>query len=196
MSEKKVGPWRVRSVDVAFENPWLELRNHDVVQPNGEDGAYGVVHFKNLAIGVLPIDAAGQVWLVGQHRFALDQYSWELPEGGGPLDVDPLTSAKRELAEETGLTAASWAPLLELETSNSVTDERAVCYFAWDLSEGASAPDPTEILSVKTVPFRDLRGMVLDGEIRDGLTIAMVLAAHARALRGDAPAPISDHILA
>ena len=192
---KEIGPWRVRAVDIAFENPWIRIDDHDVVKPNGAPGAYGVVHFKNLAIGVLPIDAEGNVWLVGQHRFPSDRYSWELPEGGGPLSDDPLRSAQRELKEETGLIAANWAPICGFDVSNSVTDERAVCYYAWGLTEGEASPDPTEDLAVKKISFTSLIDMVLSGDISDSLTIIMTLMAQAQALRGAAPEPICDIIV-
>ncbi|GJL93083.1 NUDIX domain-containing protein [Hyphococcus sp.] len=194
--ERNVGPWRVARERAAFENPWIKIVDHAVVHPDGTSGEYGVVQFKNLAIGVLPFDETGMVTLVGQHRFPHDTYSWELPEGGGALGVEPLESAKRELAEETGINAQNWAPLSAFDVSNSVTDERAVCFFAWGLSNGAAAPEPSEALTLKQVSFKALLDMVMSGEITDSLTIVMVLTALAKALRGEAPAPISAHILA
>lgn len=193
---KTVGPWRVTSENSAFANPWIEIVDHAVIHPDGAPGEYGVVRFKNIAIGVLPFDENGRVTLVGQHRFPHDKYSWELPEGGGPVDVDPLISAKRELAEETGLIAREWAPLSAFDVSNSVTDERAICYFAWGLSAGEAAPESSEALTLKQVSFKELLEMVMSGEITDSLTIVMVLTALAKALRGEAPAPISAFILA
>ena len=195
-AEKKVGPWRVKDAREAFDNPWIRVVDHEVVHPDGTPGEYGVVRFKNLAIGVLPIDEKGMVPLVGQHRFPHDKYSWELPEGGGKLNVDALLSAQRELAEETGLTAKEWAPLCEFDISNSVTDERAICFLAWDLSEGEAAPEPSEELTLKQVSFKELLEMVMSGEITDSLTIVMTLSAWAKALRGDLPAPISALLLA
>lgn len=191
-----IGPWRINAKRIAFDNPWIKVVDHNVTHPDGSPGEYGVVRFKNIAIGVLPIDAGGRAPLVGQHRFPLDRYSWELPEGGGPLDIDPLESAKRELAEETGLSAAAWAPLSAFDISNSVTDERAICYLAWDLKDGAAAPEPSEALTVKWVSYKDLLEMVMTGEITDSLTIVMTLTALAKALRGEIPAPISHHLLA
>lgn len=193
---KNIGPWRVHSQTEVFDNPWIQILDHEVTHPDGSPGEYGVVRFKNLAIGVLPIDEEGFVHLVGQHRFPLNRYSWELPEGGGPLDIDPLASAKRELQEETGLIAREWALLSGFDISNSVTDERAVCYLAWDLQNGDAAPEPSESLTIKRVSFKDLLEMVMSGEITDSLTIVMVLTAFAKALRGEAPEPISRYILA
>ena len=194
--ERKIGPWRVTAMREAFANPWITVSHHDVIHPDGTPGEYGVVRFSNLAVGVLPIDEKGMVPLVGQHRFPHDKYSWELPEGGGKQGVDPLLSAKRELSEETGLTAEEWAPLCEFDISNSVTDERAICFLAWGLTEGDASPDPSEALTVKKVFFKDLLEMVMSGEISDSLTIVMVLTAWTKALRGELPAPISAVLLA
>ena len=165
------------------------------MHPDGSDGEYGVVRFKNRAIGVLPVSSDGDVWLVGQHRYPHEKYSWELPEGGGPLDQDPLTAAQRELKEETGLTAKEWRPLGACDLSNSVTDETAVCFLAWDLTPGCAAPEPSEALTIKQVKFMKLLEMVMQGEITDSLTIMMTLTAHVLALRGDAPAPISRFLM-
>ncbi|MBI1364361.1 MAG: NUDIX domain-containing protein [Alphaproteobacteria bacterium] len=188
------GPWRVHGGREVFDNPWLTLVDYRVTHPDGRDGDYGVVRFKNRAIGVLPVDEEGCVYLVGQHRFPLGRYSWEAPEGGAPKSEDPLEGAKRELKEETGLTARGWAPLAAFDVSNSVTDEEAVCFLAWGLEAGESAPDPTEILKVRRIPFAALLEEVLTGRIRDSLTIVMALAAQARALRGELPVAISSAI--
>jgi 8-oxo-dGTP pyrophosphatase MutT (NUDIX family) len=193
---RTIGPWRVTAEHEVFTNPWISLIDHAVTHPDGSPGVYGVVRFKSIAIGVLAIDENGMVPLVGQHRFPHDKYSWELPEGGGKLDTPPLDSAKRELAEETGLTARQWAPLCEFDISNSVTDERAACFFAWELTQGDAAPEPSEALMLRKVSFKDLLEMVMSGEISDSLTIVMTLTALAKGLRGEAPEPISAHILA
>lgn len=195
-AKDQIGPWRVTSRKTAFENPWISVVDHGVLHPDGTPGEYGVVNFKNLAIGILPIDDEGFVWLVGQHRFPNDRYSWELPEGGGPIDIAPLESAKRELEEETGLSAGSWIELSQFDISNSVTDERAVCYLAWDLTHGAATPEPSEVLTIKRVSFNALLEMVISGEITDSLTIVMTLTAYAKALKGGLPDPISKRILA
>lgn len=189
------GPWQVEREEIAFENPWLRITNYPVKQPNGMLGDYGVVHFKNRAIGILPIDDQGRVPMVGQHRFPLEAYSWELPEGGGLLDEDPLRAAQRELKEETGYTAGSWHEFLSFDVSNSVTDEVSVCYIATDLTAGAPSPDPTEVLDRRLVSFHDLHKSVLMGHIRDSLTVIMVLSAHAKALQNMLPAPICSLIL-
>ena len=168
-------PWKTLSSELKYANPWIEVAEHRVVNPNGGRGIYGTVHFKNIAIGVLPLDDAGNVWLVGQYRYTLGRYSWEIPEGGGALAVDPLESAKRELKEETGIEAAHWRRLLEMDMSNSVTDERAIIYLATELSFGAADPEETESLAVRRVPLDEVYRRVLDGEIRDSIAVAGIL---------------------
>lgn len=171
----KIGSWTVLTRTPKYGNPWIDVVHHEVLDPSGKAGIYGTVHFKNLAIGILPLDAEGYTWLVGQHRFPLDAYSWEIPEGGGAIGVDPLEAAKRELKEETGLSAGRWDRILEMHMSNSVTDERAVAYLARDLSHGDAAPESTEELTVKRLPFDDVYEMVRRGEITDALAVATIL---------------------
>lgn len=194
MTGRKNGPWTVKTERPVFENPWIAVEDHAVLHPDGSDGEYGVIRFKNLAIGILPVADNGDVWLVGQHRYPHEKFSWELPEGGGPLGDDPLGSAKRELAEETGLVAQNWRQILACDLSNSVTDERAVCFLAWELDAGTASPEPSEALTLKRVKFATLLEMVMTGEISDSLTIMMTLKAHNLALRGQAPEPISRHL--
>jgi 8-oxo-dGTP pyrophosphatase MutT (NUDIX family) len=165
------------------------------VRPDGAPGQYGVVHFKNLAVGVLPLRDDGTVPLVGQHRFPHDAYSWEVPEGGGGRGVDPLLSAQRELAEETGYRARHWLSLADFDISNSVTDEKSVCFLAWGLEKGVAEPDSDEILAHRRVTFSELHEMVLKGDIRDSLTIIMVLKARALAEAGELPADAARLIL-
>lgn len=190
----KVGPWAIVEAREVFDNPWIRLIDHKVIHPNGEPGIYGLVHFKNRAIGVLPIEEEGDVWLVGQHRFPHDAYSWELPEGGCPPGEEPLEAAKRELAEETGLAAETWHPLYGFDISNSVTDEVALSFIATGLTQGMSAPEASEALEIRRASFGELLHLVLTGEIRDSLTIVMTLAAHAKALRGELPDAVSKAI--
>ncbi len=184
----------VKSERAIFDNPWISVEDHAVVHPDGSNGEYGVVRFKNLAIGILPVSDDGDVWLVGQHRYPHDKYSWELPEGGGPVGIVPLESAQRELEEETGMTARHWRQIASCDLSNSVTDERAVCFLAWGLAPGTAAPEPSEALTIKRIKFATLLEMVMNGEISDSLTILMTMTAHILALRGLAPEPISRHL--
>ena len=193
--ENKNGPWTIQSTKTAYENPWIKVDHNEVTHPNGDPGIYGVVRFQNRAIGVLPIDDEGRVWLVGQHRFAFDAYSWELPEGGVPLSEDPLEGAKRELREETGFCADHWIEMNRFQVSNSVTDEEGVCYLAYGLRAGEAMPDASEELQIKRIPFRDLLEHVMSGEFTDSLTIIMVLFAREMALRGKLPAPICKVIV-
>ena len=195
MSDDKIGPWVVHETQTGFENPWIKIESSKVTQPDGSPGTYGVVRFANLATGVLPIDEQGCTWLVGQHRFPFDAYSWELPEGGGAKGVDPVTSVARELKEETGLTAAHYQKLGEWQLSNSVTDEVAHGYIAWELNEGVSAPEASEELSVIRVPFEELARRVRAGEIKDALTHLLVMTALDQAREGQLPGHISALIL-
>ncbi|MEM0986390.1 MAG: NUDIX hydrolase [Pseudomonadota bacterium] len=191
VADETRGPWRVHDVRRAFDNPWIAIDDHAVIQPHGVPGQYGVVHFKNRAIGVLPVTDDGHVPMVGQHRFPGDYYSWELPEGGGPLDEDPLAAAKRELAEETGYRATTWLEVLACDLSNSVTDERAVGYLAWGLRAGDAAPEDTEVLAQRTVRFGALLEDCLSGAVRDSLTILLALAVKAKLDAGALPGDVS-----
>lgn len=193
--EKRNGPWTVRSTTDVYENPWIKVEHHEVVHPTGKPGVYGVVRFKNRAIGVLAIDANGMAPLVGQHRFPHDAFSWEAPEGGGRPEEDPLEAAKRELVEETGCLAAHWLEIARFDLSNSVTDEKAICFLAWGLSDGVPAPDDSEALSHDRISFSALHDRVLAGEISDSLTIIMVLKAAAMARIGRLPNEVARLIL-
>jgi 8-oxo-dGTP pyrophosphatase MutT (NUDIX family) len=163
-----------RSRRVAYENPWLTVWHDEVTHPDGSDGIYGVVHFENLAVGVLVLDDQDRTALVGQHRYTLDEVSWEIPEGGVPAGESALDGARRELREETGLEAATWVELGRLSLSNSVTDERAVLFLATGLTHGEAAPEPSESLEVRWLPFSDVLAMTLDGRIHDVLTVVAV----------------------
>ena len=151
------------------------MTHHKVLNPSNNEGIYGVVHFKNLAIGVLPIDEEGNTWLVGQYRFPLNAYSWEIPEGGGSHDADPIISAKRELLEETGLLANDWSELLTMHLSNSVSDEKAIVFLAKSLTQGEAEPEETEDLTIKKIPFEEAFQMVINGEITDSISVAAIL---------------------
>lgn len=185
------GPWQVHSTELSFSNPWIRVETSQITHPNGDPGIYGVVRYANYATGVLPIDDEGYTWLVGQHRFPFDAYSWELPEGGGRKDVDPRVSAARELEEETGLLAAHWHRLGEWHLSNSVSDERAFGYVAWGLSPGLAAPEASEELALQRVAFPDLMHKCLSGEITDAFTLLMVFAAREKARAGKLPAVVA-----
>jgi 8-oxo-dGTP pyrophosphatase MutT (NUDIX family) len=189
------GPWSVLSERVIYDNPWIAVSEYQVLNPKGNPGIYGVVHLKNLALGVVPIDDQGRVVLVGQHRFPLDYYSWEIPEGGGPLDVDPSVSAARELAEETGLVATHMVEILQPVLSNSVTDERAYLYLAWGLAQGVAQPDDTEDLALRRVPFKDALAMALSGEINDAMSVMALMRVALMKATGTLPKGFDSRLL-
>lgn len=172
-SEKN--PWTLISTKSIYENPWISVREDIVINPSGNKGIYGVVSFKNLAIGVLPLDDEYNTWVVGQYRYPHDAYSWEIPEGGGDPTIPPTESALRELKEETGLVAKELIPVLEMDLSNSTTNERSVSFVARQLTEGESEPEETESLQIKKLPFKEAYNMVLRGEIRDSISVATIL---------------------
>ncbi|WP_432709374.1 NUDIX domain-containing protein [Pedobacter sp.] len=174
----ETNPWVTLDSRKIYENNWIGITEHQVINPSGGEGIYGEVHFKNLAIGILPLDEHHNTWLVGQYRFPLQAYSWEIPEGGGPLGTDPLDSAKRELLEETGLTAGSWQEIQRMHLSNSVSNEYAIIYIARDLTQGEAEPEDTEQLAIRKLPFAHAFNMVIRGEITDSMSVAAILKTH------------------
>ncbi len=169
-------PWITHHTELKYENPWIRVVESRVTNPSGGEGIYGVVHFKNRAVGVIPVDEEGHTWLVGQFRYALDTYEWEIPAGGCPPGEEPGETALRELREETGLTAGRLRPLLEnMALSNSISDERAFVFLAEDLTPGLAAPEETEALAVERLPLREAIDRVLRGEITDSMSVAGLL---------------------
>lgn len=179
MANPNINPWQTLSETRIYDNPWISLTEYHVINPGGGPGIYGKVHFKNLAIGIMVLDEENFTWLVGQYRYPLNQYSWEIPEGGGPLEEDPLISAQRELLEETGITARSWLVIQKMHLSNSVSDELAIIYLARDLSFGQASPEETEQLAIRKIPFSQAFNMVLNGEIMDSMSVAAILKVNA-----------------
>jgi 8-oxo-dGTP pyrophosphatase MutT (NUDIX family) len=173
MNEHK-NPWKILEQKIIYDNPWILLTEYQVINPSGGNGIYGKVHFKHLAVGVIPLDADWNTWLVGQYRFTLNDYSWEIPEGGGRMDEEPLEAAKRELLEEAGLVANCWEKILTMHLSNSVTDEHAIIYLARDIEQKNASPEETEELVIKKLLFDDAVRMIESGEITDAMSIAAI----------------------
>lgn len=169
--EEETNPWKIISARQVYDNNWIEVTAYDVINPNGGQGIYGKVHFKNIAIGIVVLDRENHTYLVGQYRFTIDQYSWEIPEGGGPIEEDPLSAAKRELLEETGLRAREWSLLLTLHLSNSVTDEVSMIYLARDLEQGIAMPEETEQLIIRRLPLDEVMQMIDEGLITDVMSV-------------------------
>jgi len=184
MQNPEANPWKVVSEKEVYTNPWISLIHHEVINPSGNPGIYGKVHYKNRAIGILPLDEELNTYLVGQFRFTLNAYSWEMPEGGGPLGTDPLEAAQRELLEETGLKAKRWTELNRFHLSNSVGDEYGYIYLARELEQFEAEPEETEQLIVKKVPFSEVYRMVCNSEITDSMTVAAVLRVQLMILEG------------
>lgn len=170
-----LNPWKILSSREVYDNIWIKVTEYGVVNPSGGRGIYGKVHFKNLAIGVIVLDIHLNTYLVGQYRFPTDKYSWEIPEGGCPMNMQPLEGAKKELLEETGLIANSWEKILEMDISNSVTDEHAIVYLAYDLEQHDPAPEDTELLEIRKLPFEEAYLMVEDGKITDSISVAAIM---------------------
>ena len=176
-----MGPWQRKSREWVYQNPWISVAHDEVITPAGTDGIYGVVHFKSQAIGIVAVDAEHNTWLVGQHRYALDEYSWEIPMGGGPLGADPLLTAQQELQQETGLYGGQWERLFRLHTSNSVTDEQGYVFMASDLKQGPQQLEASESdLVVKKLPVSAALDMIKGGDITDVISIAALLAVARR----------------
>jgi 8-oxo-dGTP pyrophosphatase MutT (NUDIX family) len=173
--EQKRGNWKIQKSELKYDNPWIAVTEHSVINPSGNNGIYGVVHFKNLAIGIVAIDDENNIYLVSQFRFVLNQNSLEIPEGGGDLFTDPLISAKRELKEETGIEAIHWEILLEMHLSNSVTNEKAIVYLAKGLTQGEMDLEETEDISVSKLSLVDAYRLVNDHKITDAISVAAIL---------------------
>jgi 8-oxo-dGTP pyrophosphatase MutT (NUDIX family) len=167
--------WKTLSSRTVYENDWMRVLEDHVINPGGGENQYGYVHFKNRAIAIVPLDDDGNTWLVGQERYTLGEYSWELPMGGAPLDEAPLDAAKRELREETGLSASRWSEVMRLHTSNSITDEVGIVYIAEGLTEGETEFEETEDLRIRMLPFIDAVQLVHNGEITDAISVAAIL---------------------
>ena len=169
-------PWITKSTETKYDNPWIRLDESQVINPAGNDGIYGVVHFKNRAMAIIPLDEENNTWIVGQFRYTTNTYEWEVIEGGVPEGEDLLEGAKRELEEEAGLIANDWTMIIDgCQLSNSVSDEIGYAYVAKGLTMTATNPEETEQLQIRKLPFDKLVVMVMSGEIKDLLSVAAVL---------------------
>ena len=176
MDQKEKNPWKMLSKKPVYENPWIYVEEHQVINPGGGKGIYGKVHFKNRALGIIPIDDDGYTWLVGQYRYTVNEYSWEIPMGGGPLSEDILEAAKRELKEETGLEAKTLTNIMRIHTSNSVSDEEGFVFLAEGLVEGERVLEESEAdLKLWKLPFKEVLQLVMEEKITDSLSIAGIL---------------------
>ncbi len=171
----KKQPWKTLSKKIIYDNPWIHVEEHAVINPAGKNAIYGVVEFYNYAIGILPIDADGNIWLIGQHRYPFNAYTWEIPEGGGNKLQAPLENAKRELLEEAGLVAETWNLIQEIQVSNSVSNEYGYIYLAQGITETLPNPDDDEDLTIKKIHFSEAYAMLERGEITDSLTVIALL---------------------
>ncbi len=178
-------PWTILSSEEKYNNPWIQVTEFDVLNPSGNKGIYGMVHFKNHAIGIVPLDEQMNTYLVGQYRFPLNKYSWEIPEGGCPLNEEKPEAAQRELLEETGLRAKHWQRISDVHLSNSVCDEAGTLYVATGLSQHEAVPEETEQLTIKKLPFDEAYNMVQRGEITDLLSVAAILQTKLLLLSGE-----------
>ncbi len=167
-------PWKILAEKPVYNNPWIQVTEYDVINPSGGKGIYGKVHFKNWGIGIVPLDKDMNTYLVGQYRFTLNQYSWEIPEGGCPIGTDPLETAKRELLEETGLVASQWTHLFDMHLTNSVANEFGKVYLARELEQRTATPEETEQLAIKKVSFDEAYRLVENGTITDSLSMAAI----------------------
>lgn len=177
MENTELNPWKTLKNEIVYESPWIRVEKNEVKNPAGNDAIYSVVHFKNLAIGILPLDEENNTWLVGQYRYPVDQYSWEIPEGGGDPKLPPIVSAQKELKEETGIIASEYKEIMRLHLSNSATNELAIVFVARSLVFGQAEPEETEVLKIKKLHINEAFEMCMNGEITDAISVAAIFKA-------------------
>lgn len=185
--KQRTFPWKTLSSEVVYDNPWITVSDNRVLNPAGNPCQYGLVHFKNLAIGVIPLDQEKHTWLVGQSRYALGEYSWEIPMGGGSMDEPAWLSAYRELREETGLKAAHFTRVMTLHTSNSVSDECGYVYLATGLTQSHQQLEESEDITLRRLPLEEAVEWVMSGQITDAISAAGLLKVWMMHQRGELP---------
>jgi 8-oxo-dGTP pyrophosphatase MutT (NUDIX family) len=195
MADDEQNPWRILGKRQHYDDPWLTLVEHDVENAAGKCSTYATVHFKKRGLAVLPVDREGHVYLVGQYRFGVRRYGWEVPAGGADADEAALETARRELAEEMGFAAAQWCEILRVYISGSLTDEQAVAFVAWDLAPRRPKPDEQEVLAVRRMPFAEAVDMACGGGIADVLSVAVILRVRLMAERGELPEALTARLL-
>jgi len=176
MAHKQVGPWKCLSSREIYRNQWLRLREDQVIHPGGKPGVYGVIEFPP-AVGIVVVDRDEHVHLVGQHRYAVDVYSWEVPAGAAHNGEEPLAAAQRELREETGFIAGQWEPLGYSYPLNGAANCVYHMFLAQHLEPCERQPDETEFLESKCIPLATALQQALSGEITDAFTVVAVLRA-------------------
>ena len=176
--------WQTLDSRIVFENPWITVRDDRVINPGGSESQYGHVHFKNKAVAIVPLDEDGNTWLVGQDRYTLGVYTWEIPMGGAPSDEEPLDAARRELQEETGLSAARWSQVMKVNTSNSITDEEGLIFLAQDLTSGEPNLEETENITIRKLPLEEALKMVAQGDITDAISCVALMWVRLNSDRG------------
>jgi|SRR5215207_6792107 len=168
-------PWKTLGSRIVYENPWLRLREDQVIRPDGRPGVYSVVEIRP-SVGVVVLDHKQHIALVGQWRYAHNKFSWEIPTGGSAAGEESIVeSAKRELAEETGIHANNWRALGSIDNSNGATTDVAYLYLATELTLGSSHQEGNEQLITDWIPFENAVSMVLDGEITESCSVAGIL---------------------
>ena len=164
-------PWKTLGSREVYRNPWLTLREDQVIRPDGQEGIYGVIDTR-IATGVCALTPKRELYLVGQYRYPTQCYSWEIVEGGSDPGEDYLDTMKRELREEAGLLAARWTPLgHEIHISNCISSEMCYIYLAEDLTVTDAEPEATEVLQLRKAPLAECLAMVDRGEIVDAVSI-------------------------
>jgi len=168
-------PWRTKSSRVVYENAWIRVREDQVIRPDGGPGLYGVIEIRP-SVGVVALNDQDQIVLVGQWRYSVNRYSWEIPRGGShPGEQNMLDVAKRELAEEAGVVADEWRVLGPVDVCNGVADDVQTLFLATGLSSTEMSLDPEEDITVEWKPFEEAVRMAMDGRITEVCSVAAIL---------------------